>query len=328
MRFSINIVQAIILLCFFLAGLVSAADVGRFWIADDPSGPRQSAMGSAGTALSGGSFGSYNPASPAFAPVPFVSVEYGRMPGGDPSKSLIESAWMFPSWFVGASLRTYSTEFAFTDERTFDLGAAQTGANQLVQAVITGGIKIGRFASGHSITLFSERIGDYTQQAFTYAPGCMVQVIPGRVMLGASLLHYARIDTALSPWHRTPGLWYRSARQDMPRYVRGGVAWTDTVLLAGMPFTVATDLVYSGVYEQFTVPLGAEVWVMPGFAVRAGVNIKHPEEIAHFGAGVRWQSVACDVDYGLSRLDVSGAAVESQWNVSLSYGLHSPLFVK
>jgi hypothetical protein len=298
------------------------AEYGNFTIAEEPCGPRISAMGSAGTALAGGSFNCYNPTSPAFAPSPFLAIEYGKQPG-ELSKSGLETAWMFKRWFVGASLRVHSTDFLFTDHRS-DLdvtGPFQTGSNQALQATITGGFIIGRFASGHTLNYFREDIGgDYSQHALTYCPGVMYLLVPGKITLGASLLHYLRLDTADGPWYKAPKQWYDNVRGILPRYARAGISWNDTLRRAAMPFTVATDFVYSDIYERLMVPIGAEAWILPYLAARAGVRINHPTDIAHFGFGLRLHSVGFDLDYGISRL-VQSSPTEAKWLLWFTYWL-------
>ncbi len=292
------------------------AQYGRFSIAEEPTAPRSAAMGSAGTALAGSGFGCYNPASPAFAPLPFLSFEYGSQPG-DLLKSLVETAWMFPSWFAGASLRVHTTDFIITNEQS-DGPTGPISSNQVLQAAVTGGFIYGRLAAGNSLNFFQERIGDQTYHALTWCPGVLFQVIPNSLTVGASLLHYLRLDTTGSRWYKTPAAWYQTAR-GLPRYARAGIAWSDTLRRWTLPFTAVCDLVYSDVYERFMVPLGAEVWVLPSLAVRAGVHINHPTEIAHFGVGLRWSSLEFDFDYGIAQL-VSGA--ETKWLFGLTYSLH------
>jgi hypothetical protein len=293
------------------------AESGFFQIAEVPVTARNSAMGGTGAALSGGGFGVYNPASPAFAEAPFLTFEFGREPG-ELSKARIETSWMFPKWFTGVSLQVRSTGFYITDEQTDEttIGSAPS-FNQSVQGTVTGGYVFGRCAAGGSINFFQERIGDQAWQAFTFSPGVVFELVPNSVTLGASLSHYLRVDTAGSPWYKTPVTWYRSARNNaFPRYARGGVAWRDTLWRWSMPFTAACDFVYSDVYERLMTPVGAEVWVLPSIAARAGVCINHPADIVHFGVGFRFQNMRFDFDYGVFQA-VSDA--EAKWQFGLTY---------
>ena len=320
-RFSLKVVSFVTLFCALTSSTLFA-EYGNFLIAEEPTGPRISAMGGAGTALAGGSFGSYNPASPAFAPAPFVGVEYGTQPGGL-SKSGLETAWMFPHWFVGASLHAQTTDFPLTDQRSDPaIAPFQLSSNQALQATITGGFVVGRFASGYSLDYFQENIADYAHHALTFCPGVMYRLVPDKISVGASLLHYLWLDTVQGPWYKAPRDWYELARGVMPRYARAGVAWSDTLRQATLPFTVATDIVYSDIYERVMVPVGVEAWVLPYLAARAGVRINHPTEIAHFGVGVRMSSLAFDFDYGISRL-VEKGETEAKWLCGLTYALHT-----
>jgi len=290
---------------------------GLFQIAEVPTTPRVSAMGGAGTALAGGGFGVYNPATPAFADAPFLSCEFGREPG-ELSKAKIESSWMFPRWFAGASLQVRSADFFNTNERTDETTMnVSLSSDQIMQATITGGYIIGRLAASSSINFFQERVGDQSWHAFTWCPGVLFELVPNSITIGASLSHYLRLDTAGSPWYTTPVVWYRSAR-GFPRYARAGLAWRDTVRRWTMPFTAACDFVYSDVYERFMTPLGAEVWILPSLAARAGVCINHPADIVHFGVGIQLQNMRFDFDYGVSH---AVSDVEAKWMFGLTYSL-------
>jgi hypothetical protein len=311
-----------IIVSITLLGSLTYAQYGEFQIGDEPPNPRVSAMGSAGTALSGKGFCFYNPASPAFAPAPFVSAEFGQLPG-DMSKSMVETAWMFPQWFVGASLRVQSTDFGITTEQTSDPAGAPLGSDQTMQATLTGGFTFcdGRFAFGNSLNFYHEQLYDNVLRAWTWSPGIVFRLIQDRVTLGASMLNYVRLDTVLSPWYKTPKAWYQGA-WGLPRYARAGVAWTDTLRSESMPFTLACDFVYSDVYDRLLVPIGGELWITPYLAARAGMQINHPTDRVHFGAGVRWSNIVFDFDYGITQ-PVAGADIESKWLFALTYNLKS-----
>jgi hypothetical protein len=322
MSLRIKKVQSKTALWFYLimiSGRTLFADFGTFQIAEEPTGPRSAAMGSAGTAVPGGNFGFYNPASPAFAQAPFLAVEYGGEPG-DLSKSKIETAWMFSKWFAGASLQVRSIDWQMANEQ----GPGAMSSNQAVLATINGGFILGRFASGHSINLINERIGNRNYRVFTYCPGLMYRLLPDKLTIGASLLHYLRVDTVGGAWYKAPSVWYRSARGYLPRYARAGISWSDTLHDWSLPFTAACDVVYSDIYERLMVPLGVEAWVLPYLAARAGIRINHRADIVHFGIGIRWNSLEFDFDYGSSKPPVSGADIETKWLFGLTYSLHNP----
>jgi hypothetical protein len=307
----------VILTIALISSALFAEYYGLFQIGEVPTTPRVSAMGGAGTALAGGGFGLYNPASPAFADAPFLSCEFGREPG-ELSKARIESSWMFPRWFAGGSLQVRSADFFTTSEQTDETTMYRApSSNQAMQATITGGYIIGRLAASSSINFFQERIGDQSWHAFTWCPGVLFELVPNSITIGASLSHYLRVDTTGRPWYTTPVAWYRSAR-GFPRYARAGVAWRDTVRRWTMPFTAACDFVYSDVYQRLMTPLGAEVWVLPSLAARAGVCINHPADIVHFGVGIQLQNMRFDFDYGISH---AVSDVEAKWLFGLTYSL-------
>jgi hypothetical protein len=300
-------------------GVLFAEYYGLFQIAEVPTTPRVSAMGGAGAAMAGGGFGVYNPASPAFADAPFLSFEFGREPG-DLSKARLESSWMFPKWFAGASLQFRSTDFyvtkwdGTTDETTMN---AVSSSNQAMLATVTGGYVFGRLAAGSALNFFEERIGDQSWHAFTFSPGVLFQLVPNSISLGASLSNYLRFDTTGSPWYTTPVAWYRAA-QGFPRYARAGIAWSDTVRCWDLPFIAACDLVYADVYERLMIPLGAEVRILPSLAARAGACFNHPADIVHFGVGICLQNIRFDFDYGISH---AVSDVEAKLLFGLTYSL-------
>jgi hypothetical protein len=188
-----------------------------------------------------------------------------------------------------------------------------------MQATFTGGFKVGRFAMGNCFDFYQDRLGDIVNdRAITYSPGFLFQLVPGKVTLGGSLRNYVRLDTSLAKlgWFGAIGL---------PRYVRAGAAWTDTLKKESIPLTVAMDVVYSDVYKRLMVPVGVEAWVLPCLAARLGVPINHPSDLFHFGVGVRINNITCDFDYGLTQpVGISDASYEQKWLLGLSYALSMP----
>ena len=290
-------------------------ELGRLQIADEPTTPRVSAMGSAGTAMPGGGFAIYNPASPAFAAAPFLSLEYGTLPGddntGDLSKWKIESAWMFRKWFAGASLAVWSTDFLTATEQ--GMGGPQS--NQMFQATLDGGYTCGRLALGGALNYYQQRIGEViADQALTFSPGLMFRLIPDKVTLGASFLNYMRLDTTIANF-----AWFGGAI-GLPRYVRAGVTWTDSIRRAAIPFTASCHFAYSEVYKRMMAPLGLEVWILPALAARAGTRINDGSTIVHFGVGIKCDFIACDFDYGLTQPGITaGSSIEPKWLLGLTY---------
>ena len=301
------------LVALLVAGTVSAQN-GRFFFAEEPVSPRTVAMGSAGAALAGGGFGCYNPASVALASRPFTSVEYGQQAGGL-DKSLIETAWMFRSWFAGASLVFHTTDFQESNEQ----GLGNMSSGQAYGATFCGGFIYNRFATGHAVMVLNERIGDYSMRAVTYSTGATYQIVPGNLTAGASMYHYLRFDTLPHRKATLPRAWYSSAL-GLPRMVRAGCAWRDT--LPGLiSYTVACDLAYRDIDERLMVPIGVEAWVLPNLALRLGKRFRHPGEIADFGIGLRWSSLAFDFDYSPTRPPAEGASAETKWLFGLTYSL-------
>jgi hypothetical protein len=288
----------------------------RFFFAEEPLNARNTAMGCVGAAQGGGGFCLYNPASIALTEDPFIGVEFGRQ-GGGLSKSLIQTAWMFPSWFVGVAMPVQSNDWQIGTEQ----GVGAMSSDQMFGPAIVGGYSRGQFATGHAIMVLNERIGEYAMHAVTYSTGVTYRIIPGSLMAGASAYNYLRMDPLRSSTVRVPRGWYEAAR-GLPRMVRAGVAWTDTVY--DITYTAATDVVYRDLDERFMVPIGIEAWILPWIAARMGKRFNHPTDLLHVGCGIRWSTLAFDFDYSFDRPPVSGADLEPKWLVGLTYSLKRP----
>jgi hypothetical protein len=326
----------LIVAAFAIAGAAGALvpsqaeEYPHFFFAEEPVNPRNTAMGCTGAALDGGGFSFYNPASIAFAKSPFIGMEFGQQ-GGGLSKSLIETAWMFQSWFVGAVMPVQSTDWQIANEQ--DMGAMSS--NQMFGPTIAGGYHYGPFATGHAIMLLNERIGDYAIHAVTYSTGVIYRIIPGSLAAGASAYHYLRFDPFRSSRTGIPRGWYQSAK-GLPRMVRAGVAWSDTVI--EIPYTVAADIVFRDVVSddpdykdstrRFMAPIGIEAWILPWIAARIGKRFNHPGDLLHIGCGLRWSSLAFNFDYALDRPPAPGADLEPKWLFGLTYSLKSPVAAK
>jgi hypothetical protein len=170
---------------------------------------------------------------------------------------------------------------------------------------------------GNCFDFYQDELADEViDRAFTWSPGFLFSLIPGKVTLGGSVRNYVRLDTSLVPF-----AWFGGAIS-LPRYVRAGAAWTDTIKGTSMPFTAAADLVYSEVYKRLTMPVGFEIWVLPCFAARLGVPIHNQTDLVHFGVGLRINSITCDFDYGLTKPgQIPGESLEQKWLLALSYAL-------
>jgi hypothetical protein len=304
------------ILAWGAGGASHAFEDPRFYFAEEPVNARNTAMGCTGAALDGGGFSYYNPASMAFVEAPFVGAEIGRQ-GGGLSKSLMQTAWMFRSWFVGAAMPVQSNDWQIGTEQ----GVGATSSNQMFGPTIAGGYRYGPLAIGNALMVMNERIGDFSMHAVTYSTGVMYRIIPGSLTAGASAFHYFRIDPLRSSTIGIPRGWYQSAR-GLPRMARAGAAWTDTV--NDISYSAATDIVYRNLDERFMVPVGIEVWILPWIAARMGKRFNHPADLLHVGCGIRWSTLAFDFDYSFDRPPVPGADLEPKWIVGLTYSLKRP----
>ena len=81
-------------------------------------------------------------------------------------------------------------------------------------------------------------------------------LIPEMLTIGASYMHgYGRSSGYLD----TSGTLFR---HDLPSTARFGAAFRNSIN-DSYNYTISVDLVYNRNYERLTVPLGAEMWILP-----------------------------------------------------------------
>jgi hypothetical protein len=300
-----KIVLSTILICSVLAFAGNERGYG-FLMLEEPISPRSISMGSTGTALGGDGFRYYNPAAPFFSAYPYVSIEFGQMPGGV-NKGGFESALVFPEWFTALGFYSSSVDFETRDERGF--GSAASSSTTI------GSLGVGfireRLAIGVSAQMVQDRIWILdTYNAYTLSAGIGYALFDGKLNLGAAGFHGIAksngFGDSTSVWH--DGL--------VPRFARAGTAWTDTVKT--FPFTIAADIVYRDENKTISVPVGAEVWVLPYIALRMGKRFGWESEILSLGLGLNIDKISFDAAFVPS---VFVDDYELKWSMGLSYNL-------
>jgi len=265
-------------------------------------------MGSVGTALGGAGFRYYNPALPFFAEAPYVTAEFGRLPGGL-NWGGFESALVFPEWFSAVSFHTSSVDFETRDERGF--GVEATSATTI--GTLGAGYIRDNLSIGVSLNVVEDRIwieAHYT--AFALSGGLGYKMLDNKLNLGAAGFYGVG-------WSRGYGdSASASAWQEgrIPRFARAGAAWTDT--LKSFPYTAAADVVYVDEDKTFTVPVGISVRVLPVIDVRIGKRIGWESEIISLGIGLNIDKVSFDAAFVPS---VLVSDYEIKWSMAFTYSL-------
>jgi hypothetical protein len=312
---------------FLLMGIIAAsgarADVGDndggidgcprcrgygFLMLEEPVGPRNAAMGSAGAALGGYGFGYYNPAQPFFSPAasPYASAEFGRMPGGV-NRGGFEAAVFFPGWFGAISFSSSAVDFQTADER----GLGATASSGTTSGALSAGYIRGNAALGAAVSAAEDRVwasSNYTAIALSFGLG--YKLLDGKMGLGAAWTHGAA-------WSRGFGegepRWHDGR---VPAFARAGAAWADTA--RSIPYTVAADIVYHDEDGTFTAPVGLEAKVLPSISLRLGKRLGFETEILSFGIGFNLGRLSFDAAFTPT---VFVDDYEMKWSMGFTYGM-------
>lgn len=280
-----------------------------FHLLEDPVAPRGVAMGTAGTALGGSGFRYYNPARPFFTLDPYITVEFGQLPGGL-NKGGFELALIHPDWYYAADFYSSSVDFETRDER--GLGSKAKMATTL--GAMTVGYVRDNFSLAVSATMIEDRIWvESSYGAFALSGGLGYKLMDGKLNVGAAGFHGIARSRGFGD---DPERWC-SGR--VPRTARGGAAWIDT--LSSIPYTVAADVVYRDEDASFSVPVGLEVKVLPYLDLRVGKRIGWETEIVSLGIGLNVDKMSFDAAFVPS---VFVDDYDIKWNMSFTYKLGRP----
>lgn len=277
-----------------------------FLMLEEPVSPRISAMGTAGTALGGSGFLFYNPAQVFFSQIPFVSIEFGQMPGGV-QRGGIESSILLADYFLGLGIYSSAVDFETRDEHGF----GSSVANNTTAGSFNAGFMREGYALAVSFNAVQDRIGHFsTVHALSMSGGLGVKVIPGKLDLGVSGFHGVGMSKGFL---NSDSTWQKG---QIPRWARIGAAWKDT--LNTLPYTVALDAVYRDEDGTMTFPLGVEVNVLPSVAVRMGKRLGMETEVISLGLGLNIDNISFDAAF------VPVVLVDDydmKWNMAFTYSL-------
>jgi len=297
----------IILSMWTVSALADSRGYG-FLMLEEPTTPKNIAMGSVGTALGGAGFRYYNPVTPFFTETSYVTAEFGQN-GGGLNMGGFESALVFPEWFSAVSFHTSSVDFETRDERGFGVEATSTTT---VGAVGAGYIR-DNLSAGASLNVVEDRIwveAHYT--AFALSAGLGYKMLDKKLNLGAAGFYGVG-------WSRGYGdsasasVWQKG---QIPKFARAGAAWIDT--LKSFPYTAAADVVYTDEDKTFTVPVGISVHVLPVIDLRVGKRIGWESEVMSLGIGLNIDRIAFDAAFVPS---VLVSDYEIKWSMALTYKL-------
>ncbi|MFP4013227.1 MAG: hypothetical protein ACLFVQ_04015 [Chitinispirillaceae bacterium] len=277
-----------------------------FLMLEEPVSPRISAMGTAGTALGGSGFQFYNPARMFFSQIPFVSIEFGQMPGGV-QRGGIESSILISEYFLGMGIYSSAVDFQTRDEHGF----GSSMANNTTSGSFNAGFMRDRYSLAVSFNAVQDRIGHYsTVHAFSMSGGLGFRAIPGKLDFGMSGFHGIGMSRGFL---NSDSTWQKGR---IPRWARAGAAWKDTV--NSLPYTVALDAVYRDEDGSVTFPLGVEVNVLPSVAVRMGKRLGMETEVISLGVGLNIDNISFDAAF------IPVVLVDDydmKWNMAFTYSL-------
>ncbi|MBN1575949.1 MAG: hypothetical protein JW913_05315 [Chitinispirillaceae bacterium] len=305
-RLTINASAGLIILA--LAGFAYTQDA-HFGYVEEPVNPRAVGMGCTGTANGSGGFSFYNPAGAAMVDSSFVAFEYGQQ-WSDVSRGLVETAWIFRQWFIGAAFQTQSTTFQITDNTGSEI-LPGLGSEQASLLSLQIGWRSERFAVGAGINGLLHHIYDGDAYALSASGGAAWSIVPKKLTVGAALLQ-------VGSYHRG---FYRSTfevdRDLMPTTGRLGGSWNDTII-GRIPVNFSLDAVYSSNYRSVMVPVGCEIRPIRPLAIRLGKRFNLPTDLFTFGIGIFWHNISFDAAFTPSTIE---GDLEMKWLMGLRYAL-------
>jgi len=280
-----------------------------FLMLEEPLSPANIAMGSVGTALGGYGFRYYNPVQPFFSPTgsSYASAEFGRMPG-DVNRGGIETAVLFPNWFSAVGFFSSAVDYQTSDEHG---PGAIASSGTTVGALSVGYIR-DNAAIGTALTMAEDRVWvGSSYGAFSLSFGLGYKLLDGKLCLGAAWMN----GVGWSRGFAGDGSNWQEGR--VPMFARAGAAWSDTLPLWSLPYTVAADLAYSDEDGTFSVPVGLDVKVLPYINVRIGKRINWENEVISLGIGFNIDRLSFDAAFTPT---VFVDDYEMKWSMGFTYG--------
>ncbi|MFP4417962.1 MAG: hypothetical protein ACOC4C_03755 [Fibrobacterota bacterium] len=282
-----------------------------FQLLEEPTSPRNIAMGSAATAGAGSGFAYYNPAMPFFTLSKYLAIEYGHSPG-DLRRAHFEAAFPFRSWFFAASIHTETISDIFGTSFDGSLPKYNTPFSSQLSSMSLGAgyIKNNQLSFALSLSGIQERIETEYAYAASVSAGLAYKLIPDKLHLGLSAFHLGTstgfLDT-ISDWGKG---------SDLPKSGRFGASWQDTIKM--IPYTIQGDIVYRNADKRIMVPIGLELRPINPLAIRVGKRLNHDTEVMNLGCALQIDPLSVDLSFVIPKLRTD---TELKWLVGVTYSL-------
>jgi hypothetical protein len=285
------------------------AQGANFGYTEEPVSPRAVGMGCTGAATAQGGFAYYNPAAIPAAESSFIAFDYGQQ-WSDRNHTLLETGWIFPQWFIGASFMTQSVDFQLTDYTGSDILPGK-GTEQASALSLALGWRGERYTIAAAANGLHHHIYDRDAYALSASGGMTFAVLPGRLSAGAALVQAGRLHRGFYDSR------FEFHRDQMPTTGRIGVNWNDTIV-GKLPVNIAVDAAYSSNYRKVNIPVGVEIRPLKPLAIRVGKRFNFESDLITLGVGIKWQNIAFDASFTPSTLE---GDADLKWLMGLRYSL-------
>ncbi len=294
------------------AGLTAAEDGGQpLAFTKLAVGARPAAMGQAYGAVGGDAYGfPNNPALLASLKDLRLGSQWASLPSGQSQQFLALGRPVDSSDDLAYGLAYHRQALDAPIEKrranTPDPDSTFSGSASVFTVGLAGWLWPKRFASGASLKVLAETLGEASSGGFSADFGCWMHTWPG-LDLGLDLQDLASRLT-----------WNTGAVDDIPLLFRGALAWQ----------AIAERLLLSADFEKSQAQaahlhFGSEFWALPGsLALRAGWN--QGLLSAGFGLRTRLTSLGLEggLDYALAGDPLGDGALQHRFSLDLAFGLN------
>jgi hypothetical protein len=291
-----------------------------FQFLEEPVNPRAAGAGATGVATPWGGFGRYNPAGGYLATRPRISLEYGQYPSAGMHRGGFDVSWNYGSWFWSAEARSFTVDGIYYADEHGLTGISSHEQQSVLH--ICGGYGDRNIGGGIAFNALQDRIADArAAYGWSLSLGGVWRMAADRLTLGAAVLNATEaLKKISSDVKTTSGMLDSTAvigkGAPIPLWGSLGAAWSDTLLR--LPYTATAAFEYNDNAGRWTVPMGAEVWVLPQIAVRAGKRWGRDTELFSLGLGLAVAPVNFDLGFAVPRLRDD---TELSWLAGVTYTL-------
>ena len=272
---------------------------------------RIAAMGGAGSAQSGQGFSLYNPAMIGSGVAQQVAARYGQLPG-DLSKTSVEATLRTDLYFAGFSAMTQTINNIV---RTTEQGEGLSYSAPSTVLSLGAGFIRDAYRVGVCVNGFEDRVApESPQRGLSISAGGQYDCIPGMLTIGIAAFHQVLSASAFSRENIM-----RAGDPVVPRTLRAGAVWTDTI--HGIGLCSAVDLVYKESNRSMQVPIGIEVQPIKYTSLRLGKKFDigrdlESNEICTIGLGITYAPLSVDLVFVPTQF---GSDTELAWNVGVTW---------